>query len=122
MRRMRPSDCHIGVRIITLKSSLVNPTEASFLGTMETRGTLWSRNLPVINYEKLVSVPFGDVDPDGVILRPARVGVSTVDQPVVNGSASAPRSTASASAVGLPASSFKFNPGSSASGARLPLR
>ena len=47
MRRVRPSDCHMGVRIITLKSSLVNPSEASFPGTMETRGTLWSRNLPV---------------------------------------------------------------------------
>jgi hypothetical protein len=46
---------------------------------METRGTLWSCNLPVINHEKPVSVPFGDVDPDGIILRPARVGVSTID-------------------------------------------
>ena len=110
MRRVQPSDCHMGTRIITLKSSLVNPSEASSPGTMETRGTLWSRNLPVINHEKPVSVPFGDVDPDGVILRAARVGVSTVDQSVVNGSASAPRSTASASAVGFPVSSFNLIP------------
>jgi hypothetical protein len=72
---MQPSDCHIGVRIITLKSSLVNPSEASFLGTMETRGTLWSRNLPVVSHEKPISVPFDDVDPDGIILWPAHPGI-----------------------------------------------
>jgi len=42
---------------------------------METRGTLWSRNLPVVSHEKPISVPFDDVDPDGIILWPAHPGI-----------------------------------------------
>ena len=36
MRRVRPSCCHMGVRVIALKSSLVNSIGGKLPGTMET--------------------------------------------------------------------------------------
>jgi hypothetical protein len=67
------------VRIIALKSSLVNSSGASLPRNEGSRGTLWSRNLSVVSHEKSVSVPFDDVDPDGVILRAVQPGFWTAD-------------------------------------------